>query len=422
MDALRGDGRGTVLVAVACGWGLSMGVRMIYPVLLPHLQVAYDLDYTSAGLLLTVLFLAYAFGQLPGGLLADRFAERYVLAGSVALCAATILLVVTAGTPALLFLATILFGFGAALYAVARYTTLARLYPDTIGSANGVTAAAQDAGQSLLPPLAGSLAGVLAWQYGFGFAIPLFVLVALLLWWVVPESDDDGSSVDSDATDDSGSETDAGGALSLETARLVASELRNPSILYGTAIFTLGLCIWQAFTGFYPTYVIEVKGLSSTVASILFGTFFALGVVIKPIAGGAYDRIGLRRSLLVLLGVSGSALAVLPFVEGLVPIAAITVLVSFLLGFGVVTEAYLILELPEEIRGTGFGLLRTIAFGVGALSPVVFGAAADRGLFDYAFFALAAIAGVMILLALRVPAATRNESNATGPSRGDPSE
>lgn len=46
------------------------------------------------------------------------------------------------------------------------------------------------------------------------------------------------------------------------------------------------------------------------------------------------------------------------------PIAVITVLVSFLLGFGVVTEAYLLLELPEEIRGTGFGLLRTIAFGV----------------------------------------------------------
>ncbi|WP_436347333.1 hypothetical protein [Natronorubrum sp. FCH18a] len=85
------------------------------------------------------------------------------------------------------------------------------------------------------------------------------------------------------------------------------------------------------------------------------------------------------------------------------PIAVITVLVSLLLGFGVVTEAYLILELPEEIRGTGFGLLRTIAFGVGALSPVVFGAAADRGRFDYVFFALAGLAGVMILLALRVP-------------------
>lgn len=44
-----------------------MGVRMIYPVLLPRIRTAYDLDLTTAGFLLTVLFLAYALGQLPGG-------------------------------------------------------------------------------------------------------------------------------------------------------------------------------------------------------------------------------------------------------------------------------------------------------------------------------------------------------------------
>jgi len=70
---LWSGGRGKVLTAVAGGWFLSVGVRMIYPVMLPSLRSAYGLNLTTAGLLLTVLFLAYAFGQFPGGVLADRF-------------------------------------------------------------------------------------------------------------------------------------------------------------------------------------------------------------------------------------------------------------------------------------------------------------------------------------------------------------
>jgi len=67
------DGRGDILVAVAAGWFLSIGVRLAYPVLLPYLRESYGLDLTTAGLLLTALWLCYALGQLPGGLLADRF-------------------------------------------------------------------------------------------------------------------------------------------------------------------------------------------------------------------------------------------------------------------------------------------------------------------------------------------------------------
>ncbi|ADD07480.1 major facilitator superfamily transport protein (plasmid) [Natrialba magadii ATCC 43099] len=388
--ALRKDGRGSILLALAGGWFLSMGVRMIYPVMLPHLREAYGLDLTTSGLLLTVLFLAYATGQLPGGMLADRIGERTVLTLSTVVAAITLGLVITANSPAILFVATALFGFGTALYAVARYTILPKLYPDRIGAANGVTAASQDAGQSVLPPLAGLIASLFLWQLGFGFVIPLFLLMGAVLWYTVPVEEPE-----TNGEDDSG-------PLS-ERIRDLLTVLGQRAVIYPTAVLVLGLCVWQAFTSFYPTYLIEVKDLSTTVSSTLFGLFFALGILIKPLAGGAYDRIGIRRSLVIVASGPAIALLALPFVEGFWPLVGITALVSTLLGFATVTEPYLLETLPEEIRGTGFGILRTIAFMVAALSPVAFGAAADNDFFDQAFMALAVLAGVMLLLAARIP-------------------
>lgn len=295
----------------------------------------------------------------------------------------------TARSVIVLFAATALFGCGIALYSIARFTVLADLYPDRLGSANGVAAAATDIGQSVLPPLAGFVAVGATWRYGFGFAVPLFLLAAVGLWTVVPgRTAGRSSAVDS---------------LSLESARYVLSGLRQPSIVRVTAILTLGLGIWQSFTGFYPTYLIEMKGLPAPVVSSMFGLFFGLGVVLKPLSGSAYDRIGIQRSIPILIGAVGLACVLLPFVDGLWALTAITVLVSAILGYGTIAHSYLIEELPEDIQGTGMGVLRTISFSVGAVSPVLFGAAADRGFFDEAFLALALLAGAMIVLALGIP-------------------
>lgn len=368
-----------------------MGVRMIYPVLLPDIRAAYGLDLTTAGSMLTLLFLLYGIGQFPGGMLADRFGERMILTASMLLSAVMLVLVVTAVSVSILFVATALFGFSLALYAVARYTLLTTVYPDHVGAANGIASAASDAGQSLLPPFAGTIAAVITWQFGLGFAVPLFLLSGVVLWAVVPQR--------------STPSTDGGGddSLSAERVAYILGQLRNRSVVLGTVALLTGVCIWQAFTGFYPTYLIEEKGLSSTSASIVFGTFFALGVFVQPVSGGMFDRIGIRRSLSIVMGVAALALAAVPLIEGFWPLLATTAVTSSLLGFGSITQSYLIVSLPEKIQGIGFGFLRSISFTLSSISPFVFGAAADRGFFDEGFVVLAALAGGMVLLAQLFP-------------------
>lgn len=160
------------------------------------------------------------------------------------LSALTLSLVITVVSVAILFVATALFGFSVALYAIGRYTLLTTVYPNNVGAANGIASAASDAGQSLLPPLASIIAALLTWQVGPGFVIPLFLLSSAILWFTISQI-----SI--------GLSTTMKG-LSIENIFYISSQLRSQAVVIGTASLLIGVCIWQAFTGFYPTYLIHV--------------------------------------------------------------------------------------------------------------------------------------------------------------------
>jgi len=386
VGALRGEGRGRVLLTVALGWGLLVGTRMSYPVLLPYIRGAYGLSLSVAGLLVTVLWLGSALGQLPGGVLADRFNERHVMTAGLLIVAAALTFVAFANSAIAVFLGTAMVGLGLSLYPIARITVLTEIYPDAVGSALGITMATGDTGQTILPPIVGFLAAAVAWQLGIGLLVPGFLLLAGLLWVVVPDR-----------------ESQSTGSLSVQGARNVLGELRSRTMVLVTVLLFFYVMVWQSFTGFYPTYLVESKGLSPSVAGTVFALFFAVGVVVKPAAGTAYDRVGMRRSLGAVLVGPIFGLGLLPFVEGFWILVVLTALVSTMLGSGAITQAYLAEAIPENMRGTGLGVIRTTAASLGAMGPVLFGLVADRGFFDEAYLVLAGLMVLMLVLTVRMP-------------------
>lgn len=387
VGALRGEGRGRILGTVALGWALLVGTRMSYPVLLPYLREAYGLSLSVAGLLVTVVWLGSALGQLPGGILADRYDERLIMTVGLLAVAGALSVIVLTGHPAVVFLGTGLVGLGLSLYPIARITVLSEIYPESIGSALGVTMATGDVGQTVLPPVTGMLAAAVAWQLGFGLFVPLYLLLAALLWTVVPRGESSGES----------------DSLSLERARVILGELRTRSMVIVTVVLFVYILVWQSFTGFYPTYLAEVKGLSPAVAGTVFALFFGAGVVVKPIAGAAYDRVGMRGSLLAVVVGPVFGLGVLPFIEGFWTIVGVTAIVSTMLGSGAITQSYLADTIPAEIRGTGLGVVRTTAATLGSGGPVLFGVLADRGFFDEAYLVLAGLMVFIVGLTLLLP-------------------
>jgi len=361
---------------------------MVYPVLLPYLRESFGLTLTVAGLLVTVLWLGSAVGQLPGGVLADRYSERLVMTAGAVVVALALLLVATAPTALVLFAATGVVGLGQSLYPIARITALSSIYPDRIGSALGVTMATGDLGQTVFPPTAGFLAAALAWQAGLVFLVPLLAVVGAVIWLVLPAETSGGSAMDT---------------LSAGSVRHVVAELRRSNVGFVAVVLFLYIFVWQAFTGLYPTYLVEQKGLTSSSAGLLFSAFFAFGVVVKPLAGVAYDRVGLRTSLVLVLAGPGIGLVALPFIEGFWPLVVVTAAVSTMLGSGAVTQSSLSDSIPADVRGTGLGVVRTTVATLGAAGPVLFGAVADRGYFDEGYVVLGAVLVGAVVLTLLFP-------------------
>lgn len=382
---LWAGGTGWILLAVSAGWALSIGLRFVFPALVPALQREFAIGFTTTGLLLTVLWGSYAVGHVPGGFLGDRLGEGNALVTSVVVSTLAVLAVATAGNTALLFGATVLFGLATALYGPTRFTILTDLYPDNSGSAVGLTMASGNVGNALFPALAAFVAGALGWRFGFGAFVPLFALVAVALWVLVPTR--------------TSAETSAGAALSWDLIRRIRRGITVRDVPAVVAVqVTLSFLI-QGFTSFYPTYLVEIKGLSPETAATLFGGFFLLGAIIQPVSGSLLDRIGVRGTLIGYMSVCVLALCLLPFADDLAPIAAVTALFAAWNGTPVVTQTYIADALPTEMQGTGFGTLKAGWMLAGATAPVLVGLFADSGLFDEAFFLLAAVGGAGLALA-----------------------
>lgn len=391
LRALWGDdGRGWILVWVALGWLLGLGIRLVFPAVLPNIRAEFAMDNATAGLLLSALWIGYALMQFPGGALADRFGERAVLVVSCAVVTVGVVGVVVAPAIIAFFVATILVGIGAGLYGTTRITVLADVFPDRSGTAIGINQAAGNVGTTILPAMAGFLAVAIGWRWGFGVVLPLFVLVMVGLWMTVPTRTSTDGGLDHD--------------FSRAHLGYLLRCLRHPQVVFVNVTMALVSFVYQAFTGFYPTYLVDVKGLGTGTAATLLGVFFATAVVIQPLAGAARDRFGARITLAAVVVGSAAVIAILPFVQGFWILVVVTVLASVQLAVWPISNSYVVDAVPDDVQGTTVGITRTGYLLFGAIGPVIIGIAADAGRFDHGLFLLAAIALLAALPALALSA------------------
>ena len=383
---LSRDGKGWVLAAVGAGWFLSIGVRYIYPSVLPFLREAFAIDLTVAGFLLSALWLAYALGQFPGGVLGDRYGEGNILVASTGIATVALLLVAVSFSLWTLFAATIMFGFATGLYGPHRFTIFTDIYTGRAGTAVGITMAAGSVGNTILPAIAVAIAGYASWRLGFGVLIPFFVVVCASIYLFVPKR-----------TSQSTGDTKT---FSMNTLRRLRTAVIGGGIPLVVGIHIVMAFVSNGFLGFYPTYLIEVKGFTPQTAALLYGSYFALGVAIQPMTGMLRDRFGSKWTLTLVAGMFFLGLVALQFAVNVVHIVVLTGLLSHRNGLGVVTNTFIADTLDDDIKGSGLGLLRTSWLLTGAMSPIFLG---DLGQLNFAFLVLAAVAGIATLMTLFVP-------------------
>lgn len=376
VDNLRTDGSGWVLLTVSFGWFLTLGVRIVYPTLLPQVTTEFSVGNATAGLFIGGLWTTYALLQFPGGALADAVGERLVLVGSLLLSTLGVgAIFLSTGLPTFIA-ATVVLGLSTGLYGTTRITVISATYDRMEATAIGVSQAAGNVGNVVLTATAGAVAAWVGWRWGFGYLVPLLLLCGAGLWLTVPRR----------ASPTTGDESFP------ETMRRVLAVVRRPRVLAVFALLSLNMFLYQSVTGFLPTYLVEQKGLTPGAAATLYSAFFAAAIAVQFLSGAVADRRGNRVAIAAFVGASVPVFVLLTVVKGVVAVATAVVLLSVLLGGMPPINTVGVGALPDEIQGSGFGLLRTGYIAVGAFGPPTVGALADAGRFDGAFLLLAGIA------------------------------
>ena len=396
VTALHGDGRGWSVIAIALGWAMIVGTMLSVPAALPYIRAEFTLSNTGAGVAVTAMWLVYGACQFPAGLLTDRIGERRMLLGSMALGAVVAGAFAASPTFPVFVASAALFGIVGGLFATPRVTLLSRAFPENSAGAIGVVMAVGNVGSSLLPAGVGLLAAAIGWRFGFGLSIPLFAVAFLALWIAIDRTD---------ADERGGGDADDHQPLRELLPRLLAA-VRDRETLLVTAAITLTFFTFQGMTAFLTTYLVSTKPVGEGAAAVLYGGLFAVAAVTQPLAGRVADRTDERAVLVTITGVYALLLVALVVTAEFVVLAAVVVLLGTQRGSTPVATAYIAAALPEEIRGGGYGLLRTVFTSVSSLGAIVVGLFGDAGLFDAAFLLLAAMAAVATGCYLLLPAPT----------------
>lgn len=400
-----------LLFVVSC---LNYLDRYILSILLEPIRLEFGLNDTQMGLLSGLAFaLFYATLGLPLARLADRGNRRRLLAGALALWSAMTALGAAATGFWTLLLTRIGVGVGEAGAAPASHSLIADYYPpDRRGGALGVFTAGGTVGYLLAFIVGGVVAEAFGWRWALAAVGLPGVIVALLVWFTLPEPRDrrQGASTAAPAS--------AGADL-----RRLWSDRAYRQLVYGA---TLWMFVGYGAVQWVSAYFMRVHDLSVGEVGLIYGLAGAAASLVGAIAGGVLaDRFARRSPAALALVPAFACFLAYPLQLPVFLLSDVPVMMGAAFVAGVALSAALpamyaafhaILE--DRLRAFGIAVLLFVGNLVGmGLGPLVLGVVSDalapRFGDDALKFALIAIyaalvwAGVHFLIAARCMARPR---------------
>jgi MFS family permease len=358
-----------------------MVARLSISPIVPQVTDAFNVSNTLIGFALTGMWLAYALAQFPSGVISDTYGERSVILLSIGGTAVSSLLLALSPKFSLFLFATVLIGVTTGLYYTPSTTILSRLYEET-GSALGIHQVGSPLAGLLTPIAVTWIATHIGWRPALAVASLVAMPILLLLYFhTEPVGARD-------------SKTNGGENPQFET---ILELLIRPSVFYTILIAILYLFVWQGLSSFLPTFFVESRGYSTTIAGVLFSAFFVIQGFMGVGLGLLSDRFS--RDLAIFVSISTSLLGISLIVAGPGFTAVLGGILFLGIGMGGYTPilARFVDLFTESEQSVGIGLVRTVSGVFGASGSIVVGFFADY-LSWTASFAL--LGGVLLLVLL----------------------
>lgn len=349
----------SVLTITSLGHLLNHSLTLIYPVVMIQLAALYpQVSLTTLGLLGTVHYFLYGVGAFPAGWLTDRLGARNVLLVYLLGSAAAVVYLVL--MPGLTHLAVglALLGLFCALYHPAGLTLISHSSP-RISRHLGVHGVAGSLGLTLGPLVGGAVAGWFGWKAPFILFGFFAAITGAYLWQT--------------------SSTDEGHRSSSHPQAQRPTQLRLLIYCYLIGIF-MGLA-HRGTLSFLPLHFSQM--FEGALAPVMVGGFLtalvlASGILGQTLGGVWGDRYPRRRILAAVVALNIPLLFLVTYTRGyvLVLMAILWAVVNF--AYQPIANALVSdLSNPRQ-RGTLFGILHGLTFGVGALAATLAGAIGDQ--------------------------------------------
>ena len=330
-----------VFIPFALGYFLSYAFRVGNAIIATDLTVDLHLDAASLGLLTSAYFLPFAVFQLPLGLLLDRFGPRRTEATLLTIAAAGAFLFANAHSLAGLIVGRCLIGLGVSACLMGAFKAYVMWFPaNRLPVINGAQMAIGGLGALAATRPIEILLQFISWRDIFVLAGAMALVVAIILWIIVPP--------DPDTITDSPPQT-----VGSQGLWHVLSDRRFFSIAPLTAI-TSGTMM--AIQGLWATaWLMDVAELDRTSAANALAAMTAALIAGYLVIGKITEALSVKGITTMTTAVVAMSIGLLPqvvIVAGITHAASITWMAyGFLSSATILTYAGLAQQFPKALAG-----------------------------------------------------------------------
>ncbi|WGI16657.1 MFS transporter [Methanonatronarchaeum sp. AMET-Sl] len=373
-----------VLFACWSVWFVNFLVRMSVPVLLPSIQIEFDISYLELGLMMSGLTFGYAVSQIPSGIIADRTKKKYVIVPGMILFSIAMVGSALSNTSTILILMLLTAGVGLGTYYPAATSLIAAWFDrGERGRAFGIHETASSVGSVVGPLLGGYLVYAFGWREGFTVLLIPGLLAIPIIWYLGKEPD-------------------------IELAGLKKEKIILNPILLPTAVYTLMIMGWMAFTTFLPSYLTNI-GYSDFAAGVMFAIMPLVSVISMPVAGHYSDKFGRGKVVFTLLVISSPLAFFVTYLEHWIPIIIILILIGVTLFAAYPVIIALISDkIPASNRAGTFGFVNAIGMVFASTTPTAVGYLIDILNYQIAFLTISLMVLAAALTMLKINKKQRN--------------
>ena len=383
-----------ILMILFIGWVVLYIDRTVISLAVVQMGKDLSLAPSAIGMVLSSFFLGYAFMQIPGGFLADRFGSRKVIITAVLAWSVFTALTGLAWSLASLILIRVLFGLGEGSYSPSAAKAISDYFPrHERTKAQSTMMSSNPIGIVIAPLICAPLLVALGWRQVFMLLSLLGIVVVILVWKFFRKSEHDAVETNENVP---------------QKEKGAYKELLRNSIIWKMVIIWFGISIAQwGLTAWMPTYLVQAKHINLTSAGFLTAIPALVSAIVAFLSGRLIDKLGSYTKTVVII----SALIVGFFVYLLTGASSAlqAILYQSLASIGIAFMLSFVFSLPHrlmraQVVGTAVGILNFGGQSAGIAAPAIMGflISASGGSYTSAFMfvmgcaLLAAIVGATL--------------------------